>query len=1184
MKKLTKINFLATLTLVLSLFLSINVKQINADVQCDPYSCSGTNTYLKVGRCEFQTSACGNRDITENAPHTCPKPGAPGSCTAYAEGKDGCSSVSWTSVTTNCRCANPIYSSDCSSNSDTCGPYNDLACSGCVTVNTCGTPKGSNLGCCVITATPPPSPTEWCGDSACQGTIGETCSNCETDCGACNPPPGPYCGDNSCNNGETNCSCATDCSGTCNNTPSCSVSLSPSSVNLFTDSSPFNITANVTNIQNGNVGQVEFSKSNSNITMSPVFDTNGTPYQSAITPVSAGTSTITANVYMGGSTVRCSASATITITSNINPPNEGPDCKTFTISDSTVSQGDVPSITADLFDEARNIVPDGGFENGNMTYWPTAHQLSSWVTIPTNGTQGEGAYYARIVRQNPAPTTPPAFDPHAATAWLETGDTNVQNEDYTFKFMAKSHEWVDPNPQGHVRIPGLLIQTDTWGGDWLPWPEIVNYEWREFEYPVDISGGTPTSKLRVVLRPQENYPNPWRTDILSPTFNYWPIYYDSIKLYNTADAQISPTTVKFYYIPSSANPCIGSNWTLIGTGNRVGTSNQYEIDWNTSAIPPKDYIIAVNAADIEGRISTGNPGNCGSASFDYRQACNGPITVTACTPSCGGTSCGDTGDQPNQVASSSIRVNTVASGNVNLTSSPTLNITWSNPGVPDTSSDINSYVIKVWDRSLGTTPPGTCTGGATKCMRYTSTTTSISPAADASHGNNVYVAVRAVNSTCTPIAYGDWSSNKSYDLVADISGNIYDAVVEPNGSNICSVPNPVPSTINISSGYQGLVGNAGGTLITTPGTRFTYRAPYEPNSSWFNENTSLTLDLNENPSDPSNSFFCSCPGGDPFMCFHTNNLYAPSTDKHFYVTNIDLSNGPWWQAQEGNVYGFNGYNNFVPSACENDVNAPICDANVVIRNVDDDPKSAGIPLSGGTISSGGYFTAYDDITEPHAENTQHSNMIKENYDYFVKNVDLNTVQNLPTSGSTLTSVPTGGTNYDGAEVFDYSGNLTVSFDTQVVDSATKIIIFVDGNVTIQNDGSVGDRVLEVEKGGYFAIIASGSITFENEIGNACSFPSCPSESTNIDGVYVASTRLIIEDDGDDALVDNMFVGEGTFVGWEGINLNRSFDTTSPIDRAINNEYPTERFIFRPDFNENTPELLKHPNLVWQEVN
>lgn len=61
-------------------------------------------------------------------------------------------------------------------------------------------------------AGPTPTPIPSCGNGSCEAGLGESCSTCSSDCGAC-PPPG-LCGNGSCDIGETCSSCAGDC-GAC---------------------------------------------------------------------------------------------------------------------------------------------------------------------------------------------------------------------------------------------------------------------------------------------------------------------------------------------------------------------------------------------------------------------------------------------------------------------------------------------------------------------------------------------------------------------------------------------------------------------------------------------------------------------------------------------------------------------------------------------------------------------------------------------------------------------------------------------------------------------------------------------------------------------------------------------------------------------------------------------------------
>lgn len=94
--------------------------------------------------------------------------------------------------------------------------------------------------------------------------------------------------------------------------PSCSVSLDPSTISI-TQGTDANYITSVTNIQNGSVDQVNFSSSNTSVaTVDPASDASQ-PYQTVGNTLAVGSTIITANVVMSGST-RCSDTAVLDVT------------------------------------------------------------------------------------------------------------------------------------------------------------------------------------------------------------------------------------------------------------------------------------------------------------------------------------------------------------------------------------------------------------------------------------------------------------------------------------------------------------------------------------------------------------------------------------------------------------------------------------------------------------------------------------------------------------------------------------------------------------------------------------------------------------------------------------------------------------------------------------------------------
>lgn len=137
-----------------------------------------------------------------------------------------------------------------------------------------------------------------------------------------------------------------------------------------------------------------------------------------------------------------------------------------------------------------------------------------------------------------------------------------------------------------------------------------------------------------------------------------------------------------------------------------------------------------------------------------------------------------------------------------------------------------------------------------------------------------------------------------------------------------------------------------------------------------------------------------------------------------------------------------------------------------------------------------------------------------------------------------------------------SGNIVIDSDWNMGGGGVdeKLFIIHNGNVTITSN-------INVEPGSYLGIVASGSINFASNV-------------TRVEGVYMADA-LNIASTGDEN-TEQQFVGEGTFVGWSSVSLNRDRGTT-------NNTAPSELFIFRPDFVIEAFDGVRLPITRWQEV-
>lgn len=162
------------------------------------------------------------------------------------------------------------------------------------------------------------------------------------------------------------------------------------------------------------------------------------------------------------------------------------------------------------------------------------------------------------------------------------------------------------------------------------------------------------------------------------------------------------------------------------------------------------------------------------------------------------------------------------------------------------------------------------------------------------------------------------------------------------------------------------------------------------------------------------------------------------------------------------------------------------------------------------------------------------------------------------------------------EAYFHRGSVTLQ-TPWVVNSGESYTVFIDGNLNI-SDPTTATQLTSVAEGGFLAFIVSGNITVDETVGNETLTNTTP----NLEGIFVADGLLSVESRGA-GLGDERFIGEGSFISWTRVALDRDFDDGGS-GATENQDKPTEAFTFRPDFVKNTPAFLTRPHSLWQESN
>lgn len=341
---------------------------------------------------------------------------------------------------------------------------------------------------------------------------------------------------------------------------------------------------------------------------------------------------------------------------------------------------------------------------------------------------------------------------------------------------------------------------------------------------------------------------------------------------------------------------------------------------------------------------------------------------------------------------------------------------------------------------------------------------------------------------------------------------------------------------------------------------------YSINLPYSNTGTNQVSLVIDNAAD----FICSCPIGCSF-----SGVNAPLAGLDFYITD---AREPWFQTIGGSVAALGSEGTVltdpIPNTCASD---PDCTPFMMSQR-DDQASSSGLVLTGGgdvdLDRDTGLQTETLDEDNTRRVGKVNSRVAQERYEYFYR---LYKFGASPTSDFGETAVdaqkPTAAPVNTAVNAYYHNGDLTI-LDPWSIAAGETVVIFVDGDLNVKN-------TVLVELTGFLAFIVRGDIIFDANIGHVD--PTAPTANDSIvEGIYIANGILSLPSRGAAAGGDYKFVGEGTFVGWSGVELDRNYDD-NVTRRTLNNTNPIEVFRYRPDFIVRAPDEMRVPRILWREV-
>jgi len=269
----------------------------------------------------------------------------------------------------------------------------------------------------------------------------------------------------------------------------------------------------------------------------------------------------------------------------------------------------------------------------------------------------------------------------------------------------------------------------------------------------------------------------------------------------------------------------------------------------------------------------------------------------------------------------------------------------------------------------------------------------------------------------------------------------------------------------------------------------------------------------------------------------------------------------WWQGVGGDIQATSGnLISDIPAGCSL---YATCD----LKLVKDPPagSSVGMPITAGAgITTGAGVissTLRNAINSPYLGNAY-------TYTFFESKLpSAFTGLPLPASVTAPADILPGssyGTVMGNYTVFKRTGDLDINIAPSFNVASNKVILFVDGNVTIRNNINLNDGT------GFFMIIASGDTNLAPTVGHTAS--AIPPVTPDLEGIYFAEGQV---NTGSTGTGDQQVYVRGSIVGMGGVSLDRQL--------ANNTLGPGETFDFAPDLIFLFPGFLGVKSINWTEV-